>query len=272
MSPERPSSAALHAAVRDVVADAAGRAIMPRFGQLTHGEVREKSAGELVTMADRESELILAEGLARIIPEATIVGEEAADADPSVLRGLSDDLCWIIDPLDGTANFAAGKGPFGMLVALAERGLAIGGWIFDPRSNRFCSALRGEGTMIDGELVRSRSSGESIPNVAISSLFSSSERRTDVISRMTPHFRTVPIPRCAAEQYPRVLLGVNDVTLFERTLPWDHAAGALCLTEAGGVVTRFDGSQYRVDDDRRGLIAAANPALWEMAFQHLCGD
>jgi fructose-1,6-bisphosphatase/inositol monophosphatase family enzyme len=244
---------------------------MPRFGQLSRREVREKSAGELVTVADRESESILAAGLAGIIPEATIVGEEAADADPSILRCLSDDLCWIIDPLDGTANFAAGEGPFGMLVALAERGLAIGGWIFDPRSNRFCSALRGEGTMIDGEIVQSRASGESIPNAAISSLFSGAERR-DVLSRIGPHFRTLPIPRCAAEQYPRVILGVNDVTLFERTLPWDHAAGALCLTEAGGVVTRFDGSHYRVDDDRRGLIAASTPALWEMAFQHLRGD
>ena len=271
MSPERPSSAALHAAVRDVLADAAGRAIMPRFGQLSHSEVREKSAGELVTLADRESESIIAAGLARIIPDATIIGEEAADADPSVLRGLSDDLCWIIDPLDGTANFAAGEGPFGMLVALAERGEAIGGWIFDPRSNRFCSALRGEGTTVDGERVRSRGSGAAVPSAAVSSLFSRPERRAEVRSRVEPHFRTLPIPRCAAEQYPRIILGVNDVTLYERTLPWDHAAGALCLTEAGGVVTRFDGSPYCIDDDRSGLIAAATPELWELAFQHLRG-
>ena len=48
------------------------------------------------------------------------------------------------------------------------------------------------------------------------------------------------------------MLGVNDVTLFGRTLPWDHAAGVLCLTEAGGVATRFDGAPYRVDDERTG--------------------
>jgi fructose-1,6-bisphosphatase/inositol monophosphatase family enzyme len=83
------------------------------------------------------------------------------------------------------------------------------------------------------------------------------------------HFEPVAIPRCAAEQYPRIILGVNDLTLFERTLPWDHAAGVLCLTEAGGVATRFDGSPYRVDDLRSGLIAASTPALWDEACGYL---
>ena len=73
----------------------------------------------------------------------------------------------------------------------------------------------------------------------------------------------VDIPRCAAEQYPRLALGVNDVSVFERTLSWDHAAGVLFLNEAGGKVARADGSAYRVDDTRKGLIAAASPALWE---------
>jgi len=84
-------------------------------------------------------------------------------------------------------------------------------------------------------------------------------------------FQTVPIPRCAAEQYPRIVLGANDVTLYERTLPWDHAAGVLFLTEAGGRVSRFDGSPYQVGDDRRGLIAAATPALWEQTLGLLQG-
>jgi fructose-1,6-bisphosphatase/inositol monophosphatase family enzyme len=254
------------------MAEAAARAIMPRYGHLMDHEVREKTVGELVTIADNESESILAAGLAKIIPEAAVVGEEAVSGDPSLLHYLSDALCWIIDPLDGTANFAAGMEPFGILVALAEHGLAIGGWIFDPRSGRFCSALRGEGTKIDGEPVRSKASGDDVPSAAVSSLFTSPQRRAELLSQMEPRFRTVTMPRCAAEQYPRLILGVNDITLYERTLAWDHAAGALCLTEAGGVLTRFDGSPYRVDEDRRGLIAAATPALWEMAFSQLRGD
>lgn len=56
---------------------------------------------------------------------------------------------------------------------------------------------------------------------------------------------------------------MNDVSIFERTLAWDHAAGVLFLNEAGGKAARFDGSPYRVNEDRKGLIGASSPALWE---------
>lgn len=244
---------------------------MPRYGRLAAGDIREKAADDLVTIADQESEQIVAEGLARILPEAAIVGEEAAAADPTVLDRLGRSLSWIIDPLDGTGNFAAGDGPFGMLVALADGAVPFGGWIYDPRARRFCSAFRGEGAFIDGQPVRSQGSGSQEPIAAISSLFVDPVRRVQVQQAMEGVFETVPIPRCAAEQYPRVVLGLNDVTLYERTLPWDHVAGALFLTEAGGRVSRFDGSPYRVGDDRRGLIAAATPALWEQTLDLLAG-
>jgi fructose-1,6-bisphosphatase/inositol monophosphatase family enzyme len=272
MSDTPAFTSALSRGVAALMAEASERAILPRFRQLSASEIHEKAADEVVTIADREAEEILSAGLARLLPEAAIVGEEGVHEDPSRLEQLGAPLCWIVDPLDGTANFAAGEGPFGILVALAEHGVAIGGWIYDPRSRRFCSAWRGQGTTIDGAIVRARSSGGEMPNAAISALFARSDRRADVLARISPAFTTMPIPRCAAEQYPRVILGVNDITLFERTLAWDHAAGALCLSEAGGVVTRFDGSPYRVDDDRSGLIAAATPALWEMAVERLRGD
>lgn len=247
--------------------DAAERAILPRYRQLETHEIREKAADELVTIADVDSETILSEGLSRILPEAAVVGEEAVDADESVLDLLRERLCWIIDPLDGTANFAAAQGPFGILVALAERGETIGGWIYDPRSRRFVAAYRGEGTMIDGTAVRSRASGEERPIAAISALLAPLPARAAMLSRVTRHFGTVSIPRCAAEQYPAMILGKSDITLYERTYAWDHAAGILCLTEAGGVATRFDGSAYRADDEgRSGLLAAVTPALWQAAF------
>jgi len=252
----------LHAAVHAVMADAAVRAIMPRYRRLAASDVREKSPDELVTIADSESEAILNEGLARIFPEAAIVGEEAADLDEAVLDRLSAPLCWIIDPLDGTGNFVEGTGPFGILVALAERGEPIGGWIFDPLSDRFVAAFRGHGTRINGLPAVSRGSGADVPIASVSSLLEQASHRTALLERVRSAFQTVPIPRCAAEQYPAMILGRSDLTLFERTLPWDHAAGVLCLTEAGGVATRFDGSPYRVDDQRSGLIAAATPALW----------
>src|SRR3546814_1432067 len=79
------------------------------------------------------------------------------------------------------------------------------------------------------------------------------------------------IPRCAAEQYPRLVLGENDLTVFERSLPWDHAAGAIFLNEAGGKLCRKDGSPYVVGDDRRGLLGAVSPQLWDEAARILFG-
>ena len=253
----------LSEAVHDVMADAAARAIRPRYQHLSASEIIEKAADDLVTIADKESEAILAEGLARILPEAAIVGEEAAHADPSILSRLGSDLCWIIDPLDGTNNFAAGKPPFGILVALSQGGETIGGWIYDVLSGRFCHARIGEGAFVNGEQITARTSGETPPIAAVSVLFADPVQREALLTQIAPHYRMVDIPRCAAEQYPRLALGINDLSVFERTLAWDHAAGVLFLNEAGGKAARKDGSPYRVDEDRKGMIAAANPALWD---------
>lgn len=239
------------------------QAILPRFRNLSGREIIEKAEDDLVTIADREAEQILAEGLSLIDPSLAIVGEEAAHADKGVLDHLGSD-CWIIDPIDGTHNFAHGHAPFGILLARASGGLVQSGWIYDCVSGRFCSAHRGGGAFVDGVRVTARSTGETPPVAAISVIFLEPGRRELVHEHIAPHYRTVDAPRCAAEQYPRLGLGENDVSFFERTLAWDHAAGTLWLEEAGGRVARPDGSPYRVDEwARRGLIGAASPALWE---------
>lgn len=239
------------------------QAILPRFRNLSGREIIEKAEDDLVTIADREAEQILAEGLSLIDPSLAIVGEEAAHADKGVLDHLGSD-CWIIDPIDGTHNFAHGHAPFGILLARASGGLVQSGWIYDCVSGRFCSAHRDGGAFVDGVRVTARSTGETPPVAAISVIFLEPGRRELVHEHIAPHYRTVDAPRCAAEQYPRLGLGENDVSFFERTLAWDHAAGTLWLEEAGGRVARPDGSPYRVDEwARRGLIGAASPALWE---------
>lgn len=263
-------SIGLTRAVHAIMADAAERAILPRYQTLAAHEISEKAKDDVVTIADSEAEDILTEQLSKLLPEATIVGEEAVHADPSVLDRLGDALCWIVDPLDGTNNFASGKPPFGILVALAERGETIGGWIFDPLTSRFCHAERGTGACIDYEPVRSRSSGLPAPIAGISMLYMDPARREAVRQHIAPHYTLVDIPRCAAEQYPRLVLGTNDVSIFERTLPWDHAAGVLFLNEAGGKAARPDGSPYRVDEfDLPGMIGAATPQLWDELAERL---
>ena len=124
----------------------AREAILPHYRTLSADQIVEKAHDDLVTVADGKAEAMLAEGLAKIIPGLPIVGEEAAFADPSVLERLSGD-CWIVDPLDGTHNFAHGKAPFGILIAMASGGEAHTGWIYDVLTERLCIAHHGRGRL-----------------------------------------------------------------------------------------------------------------------------
>jgi fructose-1,6-bisphosphatase/inositol monophosphatase family enzyme len=261
-------SHALTAAVHGLMREATEHAILPRWRLLAAHEIESKASGgmlpDVVTVADHEAEAILAEGLARLLPEAAVVGEEACHADSVVFDRLGESLCWIVDPLDGTNNFAAGQPPFGILIALAERGETIAGWIFDCLTGRLCHAARGDGAFVNGERIAARETGAAPPIAANSLIYMEPQRREAVRAAIEPHYTLVDIPRCAAEQYPRLVLGRNDVAIFERTLPWDHAAGVLFVNEAGGKAARPDGTAYRVDDHARpGLIGAASERLWD---------
>ncbi|MCW2361957.1 MULTISPECIES: inositol monophosphatase family protein [Sphingobium] len=261
-------SSAVSALLRDVARDV----VLQRYQNLANHEVEEKTVGELVTIADREAELRLNEGLSRILPEAGLVGEEACAADPGLTAKLETGLNWVIDPIDGTANFASGKPPFAIMVALADAGVIQAGWILDPLTGRLCEASLGQGAWIDGERVEARESGADIPVAGLSVLFLNPADRQAMIDRVEGQFAIADIPRCAGEQYPRIVLGVHDLAAFERTLPWDHAPGALFVNEAGGRVARPDGSPYRLAaDPGRGLLAAASPALWDRAAAVLYG-
>lgn len=256
------SSARLHDAVRMLLQEVTQRIILPRYQKLAEHEVTAKMADDVVTIADHESEAMLAEGLA-MIADIPVVGEEAAFDDASVFDRLTGD-CWIVDPLDGTRNFARGAAPFGILVAMAQGGAAHTGWIYDCLTGRFCTVERGKGAFVDGERIAARSTGEAKPVAAVSLLFMDMAQRKATLTGIGDSYRLVDVPWCAAEQYPRLALGVNDLSLFERTFPWDHAAGALWLNEAGGRAARLDGSEYRVDQwERKGLLGAASPALWD---------
>ncbi len=241
---------------------AAGRSIMPRWRNLAAHEVEEKAKDDLVTVADREVEQFLTEALERLAPGVAVVGEEAAHADPSVLQRLTG-ACWIIDPIDGTGNFASGLGHFATMVALADGGETIAGWIYDPQRDRMCRARRGEGAFVNEQPITAHASGDKPLRLAAMTRYMALEQRALFDREIGPHHTLVDAPGCAAEQYPLVALGEHDIAIYERVLPWDHAAGCLFLNEAGGRCARQDGSDYRVDSTRKGLIAAASPRLWQ---------
>lgn len=255
----------LHESVSALMREVAARIVMPRFRQLDAAEIEEKAPDELVTIADRESEEALSEGLIRLLPGSRVVGEEACAADESLLGTIGQGQVWIVDPIDGTHNFASGTAPFGIMIALATDGETQASWILDPISDRLCHAHRGGGSFIDGERVTARTSGAALPIAGLSVKYLPTGFRAEVEARAEGQLACVPIPRCAAEQYPRLILGANDIAMFWRTFPWDHAPGALLVSEAGGKIARFDGAPYAPGQEGKGLLAAATPELWDRA-------
>jgi fructose-1,6-bisphosphatase/inositol monophosphatase family enzyme len=266
-----PSSDGQRDAVAALIRSVARRAVMPRFRNLLRGDVVEKSPGELVTIADREAEELLAEGLLKLAPGTRIVGEEACSDDPALMDDLGRGAIWIVDPIDGTANFAAGQAPFGMMIARAQDGVVEQAWLYDPLRDRLCQATRGKGAFIDGARFRAAPVERARPVAALATQFMDEAERDTLRMRAARALDLVPIPRCAAEHYPRLARGENDIALFQRTLPWDHAAGGLFLSEAGGHVAHWDGAEYRIDNGRSGLLAATSAALWEKGAQALFG-
>lgn len=259
---------ALDAEIRDLLRFAAQRSMLPRYRALKDDEIELKGEDDPVTIVDREVEAFLTEALTNLAPGVAIVGEEAAATDPKVLNALSGQ-CWIIDPLDGTANFASGEGHFGIIVALADAGEAVAGWIYDPVRDRLCHAKRGEGAYVDGAKVTAKPTHDTPPNLAAMKKFMGTSQRALFEAEIEPHYTIVQAPGAAAEQYPLIAFGGHDTAIYERTLAWDHAAGCLFLNEAGGACLRPDGSPYRVDDGRKGMIGAASRALFDELAERL---
>ena len=262
----------LHAAVDGLMRKIGRDVVMRRFGHLAADQIETKSGpDDLVTIADREAEARLSEGLMRIVPGSHVVGEEGVAADPGLLGRIAQGRCWVVDPIDGTHNFADGRQPFAIMVALLRDGETEAGWILDPATRRMCHAARGGGAYVDNQRVVARGTGAKLPVAALATRYLPADVRADVIARADGHFTTADIPNCAGEQYPRLFLGTNDIALFWRAKPWDHLPGALILTEAGGRIAHPDGTPYRADGDRTGLVAAASPALWNEAARVLFG-
>jgi fructose-1,6-bisphosphatase/inositol monophosphatase family enzyme len=150
-----------------VLREVAQAEIVARFQKLAPNEVISKATTEdpldLVTAADRAAEAALTIRLQELVPNSTVVGEEAVAADPGVLERIREAApVWIVDPLDGTKNFAAGHGPFGTMVALVERGTLLAAGIYLPLSDRNFLAERGLGTFVDGVRIAPRAAATGV--------------------------------------------------------------------------------------------------------------
>lgn len=246
----------------------AREAIMPVYRR-REATPEEIEPGEWVTVADIAAESMLTPLLLDLLPNSRVVGEEAAHANHALLDGLGErGAVWLLDPLDGTANFAAGRSPFRVMVALLSDGEAVASWILDPISGDLATAMLGNGAYVNAERITVIQDGPKLGEMRGAIL-----RRflpPDVVERVSRgeiHLsETIAGSGCAGADYVDLARGLLDFVLYWRTLPWDHVPGVLFLNEAGGSAFRIDGSRYIAEDHARpGLLAAANPEAWASA-------
>lgn len=261
------------AAVGELVQDVAHRVVLPRFRDLAAGEISEKSPGDLVTAVDVEAEQVITAGLAELSSGIPVVGEEAVEADPSLLDLLGGDgYAFVVDPIDGTRAFVEGDPDFAVMVALVDSGVPVASWIALPAYGELFTAARGAGAFVmrgSGEPERLVPSDDDAPSAGgivravrggVATAFLPDGLREEVgerVEQLAPHVRG-SARLWAGATYRRVLLGEDDFIVYWRTNAWDHAPGTVLVREIGGSVTRWDGDDYRVDDSRTSLLVAAN--------------
>ena len=253
--------------VTEIIREVSAEEIAPRFGQLGKGDIDTKThAMDLVTIADTEAERVLTKRFCDLLPGSVALGEEAAHADPKLPeRVFGDDApIWIIDPVDGTKNFAHHRQPFRCMVALYHGGETVAAWIIDPLEGFSTVAEKGAGTYHNGSPVRVRSNILAAKD-AKGFLISFARDRIRKYYGHLDFFDGIAHYSCCGAEYQEIAQGLFDFCAYRNLKPWDHAPGTLLVREAGGVaryITAAGSDEYHANGNAPGLLCASSPELW----------
>jgi fructose-1,6-bisphosphatase/inositol monophosphatase family enzyme len=259
--------------VAERLQEVSAEAIEPRFESLRRGDVRYKSPGEVVTIADEEAERLLKIRLGDLIPDALVVGEEEFSGGSGLEPAMQRDRVWLVDPLDGTANFIAGSSQWAVMVALVEGNATTAAWIWQPAAEAMYQAQAGAGAERNGRRIVQPSAPSETTDLrgAVLTRFLDTTMRARVDSNRHRFGSVGPGTTSAGIDYPMLVDGEQDFVMFWRTLPWDHAPGALMVSESGGCVRRLNGDRYSPRQPGTGLLAVSDLNAWEPVRDALLG-
>ncbi|MEO5806833.1 inositol monophosphatase [Devosia sp.] len=253
-----------------ILREAAKAEVLPRFRRLDAGMVKIKSeAIDLVTEADEAAERFVKAAVEKLMPTALFVGEESVAADPALLTALAGaDLAVVVDPIDGTANYAAGLPVFAVMAAVVSKGETIAGIIYDPMGDDWVMAEKGGGAWLrrpNGEAVRLHAAAplslaQMVGNASVAFIPSADKAR---ILANTAKVRVSTSYRCAGHEYRTFASGHSQFMMYNKLMPWDHLGGVLISQEAGGYAARLDGSAYLPSHTDGGLLIASDKASWD---------
>jgi myo-inositol-1(or 4)-monophosphatase len=235
----------------------AGEVQMAHVGRAMR--IDKKGAIDLVTEIDIEIERAFRATIAQRFPDHTVLGEEFASAAD---RGAESEFCWVLDPIDGTTNYAHGLPIFCASLALEIDGEAVVGTVYDPNRRELFTAERGQGARLNGTPLQVSSASSLIDSLLVTGFPYSVQREPDELIGLFAAFmtraRAVRRLGSAALDLCYVAAGRFDGFWEMKLQPWDMAAGALIVTEAGGRVTLSTGEPFR---SRAGSVLATNGSI-----------
>lgn len=254
----------------DLLRQAAKAEILPRFRRLGSDDVRAKTeATDLVTEADEQAERMMKAQAQRLWPEALFIGEESVAVDASLLDKLADaDLAIIVDPVDGTFNFASGIPAFGVMASVVSQGETVAGIIYDPMGDDWVMAEKGAGAWLrrpEGDAQRLKVAEPVALDQMVgmaSTGYLPQEKRAEILGNLSK-VRFLTNYRCAAHEYRTFAGGHVHYLMYNKLMPWDHLAGTLISQEAGGYAARFDGSAYLPHHVAGGLLITPDKESWD---------
>lgn len=262
--------------ISDIIRDVAADKIIPRFQQLAKEEIKTKSSPtDLVTIADEEAEIELTRIFKGLYPNSHVLGEEAVSSGTATrdILNQTKDPVWIVDPVDGTNNFAHGTPIFGTMVTLVKGGERVASWIYQIPTLRMVACEKGAGVSMNGTafIAPPKTKGDAdfkTMRAFVSRKFVPPHMRP-YVDEQVKRLADVSTFMCCAWEYVEVLLGRSAFSLYKRIEPWDHMAGVLMLEEAGYYIRKWDGTPYAAHDLQGGLINAPNEELWYRVYDLL---
>ena len=236
------------------IAREAGQILRNRFGQ-PH-DVRFKGTIDLVTEADQAAEDLIADRLRTVCPDHVLLCEEG-----SVGATAGSTYRWVVDPLDGTTNFAHGLPTFAVSIALEDAGNPVVGVVYDPMRDELFVARKGAGATLNGGPIHVSAVDRLIASILVTGFsydFARRAQQADVWRDILIRVQGIRQTGSAALNLCYIAAGRLDGYWERGIAPWDVAAGAVMVTEAGGAVTDMRGGAFRSDDRE---ILASNGTL-----------
>jgi fructose-1,6-bisphosphatase/inositol monophosphatase family enzyme len=261
--------------VAALIREVAAVEILPRFRNLKEGDTRQKSPGDFVTIADESAELALTPGLIALLPGSVVVGEEATAKDSAVMNALAGDApVWVVDPIDGTGNFAGGNEGFVSMLALIQADDVLASWIYHPVTGEMTIAEKGGGVVIDGRRMAAFQPA-SDPKGVLAYGSRGVPGIASLVDKRRNRLNQVKSSRAAGIDYVRMAKGEIEFTFFSGIMPWDHAPGAMVIRELGGHIAYIRGDEtYRPSQalSAAGILSATSHATWRDVHDKLFGE